>query len=366
MKYIFSIAIIILSFNSYSIDSFKLDIQDKDENELFMQKFEKNIKNVDSRFIVGNNIITTKLSDHGNSGLLSKNRKSFELKFEHKVRFNGFFSNKFIFNSFPEDVFYINMNFSDKILVQNNLLFSEGHYAWGSINKRLPELFYIQLNPKDVLKKNKNIVLSFRSDRENKIKPLFGIETDAYKYYRELKTLVNENINNENLYSILREHMDIDLYLKYIAINRILRNCDYIDELFWSLTRSNNKLGYYASDFYAWDFEQIMCSNTAENLSNDNIVFLNSGFLSDAIIQNKKVRAKYKNILLKLILSDFNEKVIQKRFSQIRSELDEVFRVKNSSREITKYDVDDYLNYLNRALRNEVMILLKILWKESE
>lgn len=333
----------------------------------------------DEKKLSGEGILSTNtdrfkvtIRSHGSSDSPGYIRKSIEIKASKSIVIRGIKSKHFIFLSFPEDIFFVNDYVARSFLIKTKLAFSQGEYVWLKFNDSEPMLYLLTPDPVGVFKKlNPDITYILRSRHENQLSQVAPSSPLLPKNYKvSLDSFITQNISDPQLYQKLKKLINIDKYLEWLSLNRILRNCDYEDELYWGITRTHITGNLYVKYFYGWDFEQIMCKAPYEEgrslLNKRGFLFSEKGILARAIISNKSLFNRYLKVLESTLLKHFSPIEVNQHFESTKFTLKSKYsEVKNpTNKSISPTDVFNYLNALERMINREVADLLLLLWDE--
>ncbi len=118
--------------------------------------------------------------------------------------------------------------------------------------------------------------------------------------YQRLYQLRREH-EGEALLGALRQHMDYDLYLRWMAINSVLQNGDYIDEVFFydRAGPEGSVRPYFA--VMAWDYDDILRRCHTPGPLPEPLFYCAESGLDRPVLDHEAVRSAYEGILREIL-----------------------------------------------------------------
>lgn len=201
------------------------------------------------------------ISTHGNySATLPK--KSFKIELASPTTiFKKGNRKSFFLIGLAEDPRHIKNHFSLQIAQGLGLFPSEFSFCKVKLNNSDLGLYLLIERPEDALRSEKiseTIAIARRryysnfdikytlSKLDKSIVRKFLLDTE--RVHKRRQTPFSKRV-------IFKKSLNFRKYYDFLALNRILMNGDYTDELFWKVVLLNKK--FYISDFSSWDFDDI-------------------------------------------------------------------------------------------------------------
>jgi len=227
---------------------------------------------VDARRIIinGDTIKVSKISTRGQSSLMFW-RKSLNCKLKSKAEFRHGERTESL-----KHFYLLNLSM-DKYYCRNSLAFGlmeeldmfQLFHAYGElrINDSSEGIYMILERPEDWALKEKNSPLVLRRGYNHKIEKYKAAgktdreEARAYlKNYKQIYRVLKE-YEGEALYTALGQYMDVDFYMKWLALNFLIHNGDYADEVFFYVDREMGKFR-----IIPWDYDDIFANTPHEGI----------------------------------------------------------------------------------------------------
>lgn len=168
-------------------------------------------------------------------------------------------------------------------------------------------------------------ILVYRSPKDGVIEPKKNDYENKYESDQLIADLNSEKVLGWDD-SQIESFMNLDAYLKVLAFNRLMRNGDFADEIFWIGTRNNGKI--YFNRFMGWDFEETfsISPHDSQRLFQSNgresLIFSNENPLFRKIANSPRLYLKYKKILSELI-KECTDNKIAFAFQQMHNVVDQ-------------------------------------------
>lgn len=167
---------------------------------------------------------------------------------------------KFKLASLAQDHAYshyiLGLLFMEKI----NLIHIKYEFVHLTINGYSNGLYLLLEDPKTVLKEKGSVFIGRRRRWLKKPEAKFHSKAAYYKektYLKAYKDIREEGkkYTGKEKYDFLQENMDLDSYFDWLAVNSLIQNGDYDDELFfYAKNRADGKIYF---EFMGWDYEDI-------------------------------------------------------------------------------------------------------------
>jgi spore coat protein H len=242
--------------------------------ELYISKAAyKNIKNTDGNknslrkpplIINGDSISFKDIHTRGNTTLYYR-RKSFSFSPESKATFHHGdrteSMKKFYAISLSMDKNYIRNRLAFGMMEEIGLFNLFYSYAELEINDNSEGIYMILERPQDWAMKKKNSPLVIRrgyNQRIDKIKTGKKIEKPEAKNYKNYYKQIYKSLNKYEgraLYDTLSQWLDLELYMKWLAFNYIVKNGDYTDEVYFCIDPNVDEfkfIPWYYDDIFAF------------------------------------------------------------------------------------------------------------------
>ncbi len=152
-------------------------------------------------------------------------------------------------------------------------------------------------------------------------------EESFKKVYRQIATVAS-NQRGEALYNYLNQKIDMEQYLQYLAINTLLRNGDYLDEVYFYATPLNDQ-GSYRFKIMGWDPDGLFSPphigfrNTllARWERNKTLLYSLEAKLDRKIARDRYLYSQFKKVLNELLIQTFTEKGIKELFDKVHTDI---------------------------------------------
>lgn len=217
------------------------------------------------------------------------------------------------------------------------------------INGSSAGVYMILERPEDWAIKEKQSPAVIRRGYDHKISKMKAgknvSRTDTKKYtgcYRQIYRSLHDYEGKE-LYNVLQENVDMDVYMKWIAFNFLVQNGDYSDEIFFYMDPAINKYR-----IIPWDYDDIFARIPHEGASKgnaiigDKLIFSAEDLLDEKIITDTYLYAVYLE-RLKAVLEILSPALMKSVFEQTYAELYPYY----INEEIISNTQSDYYNDAN-------------------
>jgi spore coat protein H len=195
------------------------------------------------------------------------------------------------------------------------------------INDKSEGIFMVVERPEDWALHEKGSPMVIRRGFKHAIEEITINDTleqaDKRKYlenYKEIYRALNK-YEGEELYETLKEYLDIDYYMTWLAFNFLIHNGDYSDEVFFYIDPEIDKYR-----ILPWDYDDILVSSPHEGLKQRNIsigdkmLFSGEDLLDIKIARDPYLYGLYKKHLkevLQAITPDKLKMVIENTFAEL-------------------------------------------------
>ena len=306
-------------------------------------------------------------------------RKSLSVKLESKASFkHGERSEKlkrFFLLSLSMDRYYTHNRLAFGMMEECRLFGLFYSFCELKINRKSEGIYMVVERPDDWALGKMNSPLVIRRGYNNRMEKIIaGKETDRTgikkysEYYKQIYNCLNKQ-RGEELYKNLSGLLDVNLYMKWMAFNFIIRNGDYTDEVYFYVDPVVNKFR-----IIPWDYDDLFAVTPHEGAGRSgkpdsySLIFSTEDLLDKKIASDKYLYQVYLGelrTLLKELSTDVLKRVFQSTYSELcpfysRSEIignTKSDLYKDANRERLKEDLsrmyeqliisrDLYLNYL--------------------
>jgi spore coat protein H len=191
-------------------------------------------------------------------------RSCYALKLDKKVVIESEFESeslkgkKFNLISMWQDEGYISSKIGYTFFSKLNLFHTAHQFTELSVNGESQGLYLIVEKPQQVLKKRFKAPFVMRRGYLNRIKVKYHSSKAPYRqkdYRRAYKSMYRglSRYSGAELYAFLKQRMNIDNYLMWLAANTFLQNGDYADEVFF-YARPGKPIYF---DIMVWDMDDL-------------------------------------------------------------------------------------------------------------
>jgi len=277
----------------------------------------------------GDTVIAREIHTRGQSTLKFR-RKSYSLSFDRKVIVNKNNTSKEFKN-----IYALNLVL-DKNYVNNRLAFAllqkigfpDLYYSYGEIriNNQSEGICLFIERPQDWAFKEGSPFIIRRGDHQDitkilKEKKLNPAQTQLFTdKYGNLYTYLDQ-YNGEELYKVLSEILNVEMYMQWLAFNFLVKNGDYTDEVYFYIEPGNNRY-----KIIPWDFDDIFSSVPHEGFDHidpvirDKYIFSSEDPLDVKIVEDEYLYSVYLDQLYD-ILTILSPDIIKGELEIIYSEL---------------------------------------------
>ena len=313
--------------------------------------------------INGDTLVPQAISTRGQSSLYFRRKSfTFDLKskatFRHGDRTESF--KKFYLSSLSMDKNYCSNRLAFEMMDDIHLfpLFYSYCELW--INGESEGIHMLVERPEDWAMKMEKSPLIIRRGFDHhidKIKTGIATTSEEAKKDRENFNLIYKSLNEyegEQLYKVLSDLLDMDVYLKWIAFNFFVKNGDYTDEVFFYVDKAINKY-----KIIPWDYDDLFSPAPHEGdvvnkkLRADKLFFSTEDMLDKKIVSDPYLYKLYL-IQLRELLGQLSPDMIKKAFENTYAEL---YPFYSKSELISKSAYDLYPRATLTKLKDELSIL---------
>lgn len=299
---------------------------------------------------------------HGNS-TLNLERKSFSVDAAQKIKLckKG---------CKPLDAFYLISLSMDKNYFHNRLCFDllselklfdlQYKYAEVKINGNSQGIYLIIQRPQDWSKNIAQSPFILRRGANHEIvkeKAQKDLDKEAVKEYRHQFTSIYKliyQLSGEALYKELNEILDVDEYLRWLALNYIIRNGDYSDELYFYIDPETKRFR-----IIPWDYDDVFKQAPHEGLevwrskmNPSSLIFSSEDALDLKIAHDPYLYAKYLQ-RLSTVMDELTEEKIESIINALYQDLSILYE---SDEILEAGSKDGYTTSLKR-LQDELLIV---------
>lgn len=231
-------------------------------------------------------------------------RKSIELKFNGKEYFfnNTNRTKEFFIIAMEEDSGYIHNFIGYSLLTELGLFFSHFEYIKVYFNDSYEGLYLLVEKSQDAIKDRLYPVAAvYRRDYNQDFwKRYLNDDYSSYDdYFREMLSSLYKfttEYNNDELLDSLQTILKMDYYCRWLGVNKLLRNGDYLDEVFFYVKPANNNKNFIFN-ITGWDYEDIFKPPHNGNGMENSLIYCSEEEFDVAIAEDSVLYAYYKTIL---------------------------------------------------------------------
>ena len=280
--------------------------------------------------INGDTIHAKKINTRGKSTLMYK-RKSLSFNLKSKATFHHGEAEetmkRFKLLSLSMDKYYCHNRIAFELMETLDLYHLFYSFCNLQINDKSEGIFMLVERPEDWALNEKGSPMVIRRGFKHAIEEitvndsLEQVDKRKYvEYYKEIYRALNR-YEGEELYETLKEYLDIDYYMNWLAFNFLIHNGDYSDEVFFYI---DPEIGKYR--ILPWDYDDILVSSPHEGLKQRNIsigdkmLFSGEDLLDTKIANDPYLYGQYKAHLkevLEAITPDELKLVIENTFAEL-------------------------------------------------
>jgi len=262
------------------------------------------------------------LNLHGESSI-ELPRKSFEVKLPQSVALlgGGVKMRKFFLVAMEQDLFYFRNVLGFSLLAGvRDLFLGEFRYVRVSLNGVDQGLYLLIERPQDAIARRFPGAIVFRRNYDNGWYPKGDVKEDPVvleQALAELRALgeLPGRFQGQELFDSLRIRLDLDQYFAWLAVNRLLHNGDYSDEVFFYRTAPGERWR-----IMGWDYEDIFMSPHAGRFRAGSWLFCNEDALDSAIADNAELNSAYELVLRQVAMS-LDSATLGALFADVRGQL---------------------------------------------
>ncbi len=314
-----------------------------------------------SLVINGDTLVPERINTRGQSTLYYR-RKSYSLSlkshatFHYGQRTESF--KKFFILSLSMDKFYISNRLAFGMMDVARLFDLFYSFCELRINGQSEGICMIIERPEDWAMKKKSSPLLIRRGYNNaidKLTPGKNIRGDNTKIYKDDFKQIYRSLDKykgEEIYNTLSKWLDINAYLKWLALNFFVRNGDYTDEAYFFIDPATNKFS-----IIPWDYDDLFSVYPHEGNSEFRNILEEKLFFSTEDPLDKKIITDpylYKNYLIqfKELMNQLSPEVLKEDFENTYAEL---YPYYSNNEIISKSNFDRYKNVNLADLKTDML-----------
>ncbi|MDZ4677123.1 MAG: CotH kinase family protein [Oligoflexia bacterium] len=240
----------------------------------------------------------------------------------------------FILTSLTSDNGYINTKVGSLFLEELKLFHSTTLYVELFINKKSQGLYLLMENPEKALIKATNTPFIARRGFKHVIEVKYYNKKQKTHTQEEFVQAYEEIYSNlktykgEDLYNFLKQKMNIDHYMQWLALNYYLKNGDFTDELFIFAVPNPDGSDKIYFDIAGWDFEDLFLSShlSIQNIWNSeliksSLVYSVEDSIDKKIAKDDVLNQKFRNILFNLLTTEITDNSTVVNYKMVREEI---------------------------------------------
>lgn len=280
--------------------------------------------------INGDSITYEDIRTRGNTTLFLR-RKSFSFSMNSKAHFkhgeNKIALKKFHAISLSMDKNYKRNRIAFELMEDLKLFGLFYSYCDLQVNGQSEGIYLIIERPQDWAMKKKDSPLVIRRGYNNKIdkvKTGKEVDKDLEKEYKNYYSMIYKSLNKhsgEELYNVLSQWMDMEMYMSWLAFNYFVRNGDYTDEVYFCISPKENRF-----KIIPWDYDDIFAAEPHEGreamrtMLGNKLIFSSEDLLDQKIAKDQFLYGKYLE-QLERVLTELPDATIKRVFENSYSEL---------------------------------------------
>lgn len=259
-------------------------------------------------------------------------RRCFVLKPMAPIQFGSMSGKSFVLSSMYEDRGYVSSHTGLDFMKSQRLFLPNFNFTELQINDESRGLYIAMEHPHKYLSKVMGAPYVGRRGMNGRISTKdFSVtktehtQAEFVSAFREIYTKSLE-LQGEALYVFLKERMNIDNYLKWLAINSLLMNGDYTDEIFFYARPAPLKTDRIYFEVSAWDTEDLFkgphsgpINAQYKEVIQKSLVYSMEDPLDRVLVNDPYMLAKYWATLKELLLMHFTPEDIHMRLNNTRT-----------------------------------------------
>ncbi len=303
--------------------------------------------------INGDSISSKDIHTRGKS-TLNFRRKSFSFSLEKKAKFlnrdQTMSMKKFYAISLSMDKSYIRNRLAFEMMEEIQLFELFYSYCELRINDHSEGIYLIVERPQDWAMKKKNSPFVIRrgfNHKIDKIKTSEKIDKSETKNYKNYYSRIYKSLKKyegRELYEVLSQWLDVEVYMKWLAFNFFVRNGDYTDEVYFCINPAIDKFM-----IIPWDYDDIFAAVPHEGMHGkkkaigDKFIFSSEDLLDKKIVNDPYLYKEYL-IQLKKVLSQLSSAALKNVFQNTYADLFPYYS-KEDIIDMSQYDQHKNVNF---------------------
>lgn len=269
------------------------------------------------------------LGTRGNQCLKAP-RRCFSVKFNEQVRINNLQAEGFNLISMWQDEGYTTAEIGYSFYKELGLFHLDREYVEVKIDGKSNGLYLLSQRP------NKNLKKKFNSAFIGRVGYFTKLEVKKYHkkktkfeqkdFERTFDEIVKKSkkVSKDKLYDYLAYRMNIDKYLKWLALNTFMQNGDYVDEVyFYADDESKHEKIYF--DIMAWDLDDLFKKPHFGPWNNlrfrrklkKSLLYSMESKLDRLINDSPILYSKFKQILKEMLTTEINDSFIDVQIDSV-------------------------------------------------
>jgi len=322
------------------------------------------------------------IQNRGQTSLKKFSRKNLSVKVDkdhasdqHKKMHIGHVeSSKIILSAGPEDGLLLKNKISYALLKLVGISSLETEYAEVILNGKSQGLYMITDNPSDYMTKDKDADVVFRrrynddieikdAKKEMSQTEIKSAQKQLMNLHRKLTSLKGEQFINE-----ISKQMNLKNYMKWMALNYILKNGDFVDEVYFYGKKQADGTMYF--DIAPWDLddtfskqmhlEQIPTfpNNAMGSESDKQLIYNYEGRIDLAIAKDPVLLEMYFNEMAEVV-TQIDDIALEAIFADVRHDVS----VYTQDQDIQKAGLQDPIkaiyndDYVNKSLNEKLQMI---------
>lgn len=324
------------------------------------------------------------LQNRGQTSLKKFKRKNLTLKMMYKTdgseekhaKFNigSIRSKKIILSAGPEDGLLLKNRLSYSLLNHVGVTALQSDYAELILNGQSQGLYMVTDNPSDFVIKSKDADVVFRRRYNDDIefkdskKDLTDHEIKAAHQQLSLLHKKLTSLSGADFVREISKHFNLQNYMKWMALNYLLKNGDFVDEVYFFGKKQDSGTMYF--DIVPWDLDDIFAeqmhlaqvptfpNNAMADESNKQLIFNYEGRIDLAIARDPVLLEMYFQVMTEVV-DQLDDIALEALFAQINDDVKPYLTnndiVKAGLKDAEKVIYDE--SYVKQSLNEKLKIL---------
>jgi hypothetical protein len=319
-----------------------LHILMQQECEAFFRTTPQVRENKDSLFMVDiievmngfpDTITRVRINLHG-EGSIKFPRKSIEMKTAGKHAFfhNPGSTDEFFIIAMEEDSGYFRGFLGYSLLAELNLFFCHFEYIKVFFNGSYQGIYLFVEKSQEAIKDRIDSVVAVYRRNYDKLFEVKYLRAGHEQYQDTFRQMfaslytMNDSLHGHALSGALNSVLRLDDYYRWLAVNTLVQNGDYLDEVFFYITPSA-EAGRFRAGVAGWDYEDIFKPPHSGNAFVNSLVYCSEEPFDSVIVLDSVLYASFcaafENMLLHTITPEFLLRIKESVLSDCAAQFNE-------------------------------------------